>query len=185
MLPSIPLPFTPLTQLHTLRAAQRDPLQFNATIQWASERVADAWGDRNDSVSSNHHVCPECSGCVVYCCAFSSPLPETARARILSSLVLRSQQASGFYISCFSLEQCCLIFSLLRYPLQTTILCLLKLRSLFQTTRRLLKKMGDSAGVGIEPEAQTALCDATMALPGVVAAAVPGAGGNDAIFALT
>ena len=64
-------------------------------------------------------------------------------------------------------------------------LCLLKLRSLFQTTRRLLKKMGDSAGVGIEPETQTALCDATMALPGVVAAAVPGAGGNDAIFALT
>lgn len=95
---------------------RRDPLQFNEAIQWASERVADAWAARDDSA---------------------------------------------------------------------TILCLLKLRSLFQTTRRLLKKMGDSAGVGIEPEAQTALCDATQALPGVVAAAVPGAGGNDAIFALT
>jgi phosphomevalonate kinase len=65
------------------------------------------------------------------------------------------------------------------------MLCLLKLRSLFQTTRRLLKKMGDSAGVGIEPEAQTLLCDATAELPGVVAAGVPGAGGVDAIFALT
>jgi phosphomevalonate kinase len=65
------------------------------------------------------------------------------------------------------------------------VLCLLKLRTLFTTTRRLLKKMGDSAGVGIEPEAQSRLCDATMALPGVVAAAVPGAGGNDAVFALT
>lgn len=50
--------------------------------------------------------------------------------------------------------------------------------------RRCMRVMGQAAGVEIEPTAQTELCDATMALPGVVAAAVPGAGGNDAIFAL-
>lgn len=68
---------------------------------------------------------------------------------------------------------------------QVTVASLLKLRALFQTSRGLLKKMGDSAGVGIEPESQTQLCDATAELPGVVAAGVPGAGGVDAIFALT
>jgi len=68
---------------------------------------------------------------------------------------------------------------------ESAVASLLKLRTLFQTTRRLLKKMGDSAGVGIEPEAQTLLCDATANLPGVVAAGVPGAGGVDAVFALT
>lgn len=50
--------------------------------------------------------------------------------------------------------------------------------------RRCMRAMGQAAGVEIEPSAQTELCDATMTLPGVVAAAVPGAGGNDAIFAL-
>lgn len=62
---------------------------------------------------------------------------------------------------------------------------LLKLRGLFQTTRTLLKNMGNMAGVGIEPDSQTLLCDATADLPGVVAAGVPGAGGVDAIYALT
>jgi phosphomevalonate kinase len=47
-----------------------------------------------------------------------------------------------------------------------------------------MRIMGTAAGVEIEPQAQTDLCDATMSLAGVVAAAVPGAGGNDAIFAL-
>jgi len=60
-----------------------------------------------------------------------------------------------------------------------------KLRGHFETSRRLLKKMGDYAGVGIEPAEQTRLCDATALLPGVVAAGVPGAGGVDAIFAIT
>lgn len=36
----------------------------------------------------------------------------------------------------------------------------------------------------IEPDSQTALADATEALPGVVAAGVPGAGGQDALFAI-
>ncbi len=37
----------------------------------------------------------------------------------------------------------------------------------------------------IEPAEQTRLLDAVMALPGVLAAGVPGAGGLDAVFALT
>lgn len=69
--------------------------------------------------------------------------------------------------------------------MQVTVASLLKLRAFFETSRRLLKKMGDSAGVGIEPAEQTDLCDATALLPGVVAAGVPGAGGVDAIFAIT
>ena len=30
---------------------QRDPLAFNASIKWASERVASAWTERSDNVS--------------------------------------------------------------------------------------------------------------------------------------
>ena len=44
--------------------------------------------------------------------------------------------------------------------------------------------MGTGAGVGIEPEAQTSLCNATMGLDGVLMCGVPGAGGNDAVFAI-
>lgn len=95
---------------------RRDPLSFNASIHWASQRVASAWVERSDDA---------------------------------------------------------------------TVAALIKLRAFFETSRRLLKKMGDSAGVGIEPPEQTDLCDATALLPGVVAAGVPGAGGVDAIFAIT
>jgi phosphomevalonate kinase len=45
--------------------------------------------------------------------------------------------------------------------------------------------MGERAGVGIEPKEQTALADATEAVEGVLCAGVPGAGGVDAIFAIT
>lgn len=41
------------------------------------------------------------------------------------------------------------------------------------------------AGVPIEPPVQTKLVDATCALPGVLCAGVPGAGGVDAVFAIT
>ncbi len=77
----------------------------------------------------------------------------------------------------------CILF--LCFHKQVTVSTLWKLRGHFETSRRLLKKMGDSAGVGIEPAEQTRLCDATALLPGVVAAGVPGAGGVDAIFAIT
>ena len=54
----------------------------------------------------------------------------------------------------------------------------------FLLIRQLYRKMGDACGVAIEPPAQTALCDWTQQQPGVVAAAVPGAGGEDAIVVL-
>jgi phosphomevalonate kinase len=44
--------------------------------------------------------------------------------------------------------------------------------------------MGECAGVGIEPDEQTRLVDATESVEGVLAAGVPGAGGVDAVFAL-
>jgi len=61
---------------------------------------------------------------------------------------------------------------------------LLDLRMTFLECRQNLKGMGQSAGVPIEPDEQTAVADATMRLPGVVAAGVPGAGGYDALFAI-
>lgn len=54
----------------------------------------------------------------------------------------------------------------------------------FARARALLAAMGSAAGVPIEPPTQTALADATLRVPGVVAAGVPGAGGFDALFAV-
>lgn len=51
--------------------------------------------------------------------------------------------------------------------------------------RFLMREMGKSAGIPIEPESQTQLLDATMNVPGVLLAGVPGAGGFDAVFAVT
>ncbi|KAJ2768955.1 phosphomevalonate kinase [Coemansia nantahalensis] len=50
--------------------------------------------------------------------------------------------------------------------------------------RQLQRELGDRAGVPIEPPEQTRLLDACMAVPGVCMAAVPGAGGFDAIFCI-
>lgn len=61
---------------------------------------------------------------------------------------------------------------------------LLDLRMAFLESRQNLKGMGAAAGVPVEPDSQTALADATMKLPGVVAAGVPGAGGYDALFVI-
>jgi len=46
------------------------------------------------------------------------------------------------------------------------------------------RAIGVAAGVPIEPSEQQALADATCALPGVLAAGVPGAGGYDALFCI-
>ncbi|KAH6803419.1 GHMP kinase family protein [Perilla frutescens var. frutescens] len=48
-----------------------------------------------------------------------------------------------------------------------------------------MRKMGEASGVPIEPESQTQLLDATMNMEGVLLAGVPGAGGFDAVFAVT
>ena len=61
---------------------------------------------------------------------------------------------------------------------------LLDLRMALLEARQNLKGMGNAAGVPIEPDTQTELADATMKLPGVVAAGVPGAGGYDALFVI-
>ncbi|KAL7545872.1 hypothetical protein ACHAWF_009224 [Thalassiosira exigua] len=61
---------------------------------------------------------------------------------------------------------------------------LLDLRMAFLECRQNLKGMGKAAGVPVEPDEQSALADATMKLPGVVAAGVPGAGGYDALFVI-
>jgi len=65
------------------------------------------------------------------------------------------------------------------------ITLLIALRDKFQRARYLLKSMGEQAGVGIEPDSQTCLANATEAIPGVLCAGVPGAGGVDAVFAIT
>ncbi|XP_058191068.1 phosphomevalonate kinase, peroxisomal-like isoform X2 [Rhododendron vialii] len=51
--------------------------------------------------------------------------------------------------------------------------------------RHLMRLMGEAAGIPIEPESQTQLLDATMNMEGVLLAGVPGAGGFDAVFAVT
>ncbi|KAK1948329.1 Phosphomevalonate kinase [Phytophthora citrophthora] len=64
---------------------------------------------------------------------------------------------------------------------------LLRIRQAFSRFRDLMREMGTSAGVHIEPPEQTAILDATLAIPGVLLAGVPGehsmnlAGGYDAI----
>ncbi|KAJ2788113.1 phosphomevalonate kinase [Coemansia interrupta] len=54
-----------------------------------------------------------------------------------------------------------------------------------QAVRRWMRSLGASAGVPLEPEEQTRLLDACMRVPGVCMAAVPGAGGYDAIYCVT
>ncbi|BGP33337.1 phosphomevalonate kinase [Rhodotorula toruloides] len=51
-------------------------------------------------------------------------------------------------------------------------------------TRALMRYMGEQSGVPIEPPEQMKLLDACSALPGVIGAGVPGAGGYDAIWVL-
>jgi hypothetical protein len=62
--------------------------------------------------------------------------------------------------------------------------CLLSIRSAFIAIRSLYRMIGEGSQVDIEPRNQTRLCDETNRQPGVVAAGVPGAGGEDAVFVL-
>jgi phosphomevalonate kinase len=58
------------------------------------------------------------------------------------------------------------------------------LKIAFHEARVSLKKMGEAAGVPIEPDEQTAVADATSLLEGVLCCVVPGAGGYDALACL-
>lgn len=66
-----------------------------------------------------------------------------------------------------------------------TVTALLETREAFLLVRSLLRHVGEAAGVPIEPSSQTSLLDATMKMDGVLLAGVPGAGGFDAVFAIT
>ena len=47
--------------------------------------------------------------------------------------------------------------------------------------RALMRAVGEESGADVEPPSQTALCDATEGIEGVVYCGVPGAGGYDAV----
>ncbi|KAK6934924.1 GHMP kinase N-terminal domain, partial [Dillenia turbinata] len=68
---------------------------------------------------------------------------------------------------------------------ETIVKALLRARDAMLEIRYNMQQMGEAAGVPIEPESQTKLLDATMNTEGVLLAGVPGAGGFDAIFAVT
>jgi phosphomevalonate kinase len=51
---------------------------------------------------------------------------------------------------------------------------LAELRGHYQEVRRLFREMGELAGVPTEPREHTALIDATLMVPGVLIAGVPG-----------
>ncbi|KAJ2460537.1 phosphomevalonate kinase [Coemansia sp. RSA 2424] len=71
-------------------------------------------------------------------------------------------------------------------PLQSTARKLLaELAEATLSVRALQRQLGENAEVPIEPPKQTRLLDACMEVPGVCMAAVPGAGGYDAIFCVT
>jgi len=66
----------------------------------------------------------------------------------------------------------------------TVVLKLLEVRKAFADVRQLLRDIGSKCQVPVEPADQTELCDLTEAQAGVLLSGVPGAGGNDAIFAI-
>ncbi|XP_055820986.1 phosphomevalonate kinase, peroxisomal isoform X2 [Solanum dulcamara] len=62
---------------------------------------------------------------------------------------------------------------------------LLGARDAMLRIRYQMRKMGEAAGIPIEPELQSQLLDATMNMEGVLLAGIPGAGGFDAVFAVS
>ncbi|KAK9067857.1 hypothetical protein SSX86_011968 [Deinandra increscens subsp. villosa] len=68
---------------------------------------------------------------------------------------------------------------------QEIVKALFGARDAMLNIRSHMKLMGMAAGIPIEPDSQTELLDATMNMCGVLLAGVPGAGGFDAVFAVT
>lgn len=68
---------------------------------------------------------------------------------------------------------------------QAVVEALLSARNAMLDIRGHMRRMGEGAGVPIEPDSQTSLLDATMDIEGVLLAGIPGAGGFDAVFAIT
>ncbi|KAI8929567.1 ribosomal protein S5 domain 2-type protein [Entophlyctis helioformis] len=69
-------------------------------------------------------------------------------------------------------------------PTTPVIGCLVDIYTTFQGVRACLREMTDASTAPIEPVEQSRLLDACMAVPGVLMAGVPGAGGYDAIFCI-
>jgi len=67
---------------------------------------------------------------------------------------------------------------------QSLIDCFVKLRTMCENIRAKMREMGSASGVAIEPPPQTDLLDDCLAVSGVIAGGVPGAGGYDAIWLL-
>ncbi|KAF9792672.1 phosphomevalonate kinase [Thelephora terrestris] len=67
---------------------------------------------------------------------------------------------------------------------QSLIDCFVKLRTACENIRAKMREMGEASGAAIEPLPQTELLDDCLAVPGVIAGGVPGAGGYDAIWLL-
>ncbi|CAA0822798.1 GHMP kinase family protein [Striga hermonthica] len=71
-------------------------------------------------------------------------------------------------------------------PYQIEVIkALLGARYSMLSIRTTMRKMGEAAEIPIEPESQTSLLDTTMNTKGVLLAGIPGAGGFDAVFAIT
>ncbi|CAA0835639.1 GHMP kinase family protein [Striga hermonthica] len=71
-------------------------------------------------------------------------------------------------------------------PYQIEVIkALLGVRDSMLSIRTTMRKMGEAAGIPIEPESQTSMLDTTMNTKGVLLAGIPGAGGFDAVFAIT
>ncbi|KAK7353340.1 hypothetical protein VNO80_18785 [Phaseolus coccineus] len=68
---------------------------------------------------------------------------------------------------------------------EAVIKALLSAKDAMLRIRYHMRLMGEAAGVPIEPESQTQLLDGTLNLEGVLLAGVPGAGGFDAVFAVS
>lgn len=68
---------------------------------------------------------------------------------------------------------------------QAVVEALLGARNAMLDIRGHMRRMGEAAGVPIEPDSQTRLLDTTMDMEGVLLAGIPGAGGFDAVFAVT
>lgn len=69
--------------------------------------------------------------------------------------------------------------------MEKILMLLMDIKKLFQGSQALLKRVGEAAGVGVQPDNQTLLVMETDKVAGVLGAGVPGAGGEDAVFALT
>ncbi len=93
-------------------------------------------------------------------------------SRLLTHSLTHSRTHARTHAHAYSLTHSCLLtyagYTSTEWASETdeTVRTLCELRKLFNKSRQLLKKMGDLAGVGIEPDEQTELINATELLPG-------------------